>query len=90
MLQLSSIKFTHFLLIPEVRIDNFQREDKSADIIPHNMRCGFRTVQDFIWLIKISYRRGRILLKTALIILLNKVEGNIGSIITGMFTRRVK
>lgn len=89
-LQLSSIMFTYFLLIPEVRIDNFQREDKCADITPHNMRGGFRAVKDFIWLIKISYRQGRILLKTALVILLNKVERKIGSIIIGTFTSRIK
>ena len=89
-LQLCSIKFTYFLSIPEVRIDNFQREDKSADIIPHNMRGGFRAVKDFIWLIKITYRRRRILLKTALVILLNKAEKIISPSIIITFTSRFK
>ena len=78
------------LILPEVRIDNLQREDKSANIIPYNMRGGFRAVKDFIWLIKISYRRGIVLLKTALVILLNKVENKIGSIIIKTFTNWIK
>lgn len=46
------------LVIPEIWVDNFQQEDKSADIIPHNMRGGCGTVKDLIWSIKIYCRHG--------------------------------
>ena len=73
--------------LPKFRIKNFQEEDKSAYISPHNVRGGPRTVEDLVSFIKIIRRNGAIcwLLKTSLVILGNKIESKLKWIILQSF-----